>query len=262
MEHEFALTRANRLTVARSFRHNKRVDFAIQCVVEGQLGRVFVDNPDNPGAFCIRVGPFGYFAGDTQTPGARRLMQAFPAYGLIMPSPVAWIDLAREVFGAALETIHRFTFSAAHLSAEHLAHLLTHSPDEVRIVPIGAELAAEASVQPDPMLDLSDFDSPDDFAERGFGYIAQGNGAMLGVAYSSLICSQGIEVSVYVADAYRCQGVATALCSRLLLDCLAQGLIPNWDAANAESIQLARKLGYHYVETYDAYTPTISSMTT
>jgi hypothetical protein len=47
--------------------------------------------------------------------------------------------------------------------------------------------------------------------------------------------------------------VATALCSRLLLDCLALGLRPNWDAANAESVRLARKLGNAFVEAYDAY---------
>ena len=48
---------------------------------------------------------------------------------------------------------------------------------------------------------------------------------------------------VYVEERHRQRGVATALCSRLLLDCLALGLRPNWDAANAESVRLARKLG-------------------
>ena len=46
---------------------------------------------------------------------------------------------------------------------------------------------------------------------------------MVGAAYSSLVCSQGIEVSVYVEERHRQRGVATALCSRLLLDCLALG---------------------------------------
>lgn len=48
----------------------------------------------------------------------------------------------------------------------------------------------------------------------------------MGVAYSSLVCSQGIEVSVYVEEAYRQQGVATTLGSRLLLECLRYNLVP------------------------------------
>lgn len=75
----------------------------------------------------------------------------------------------------------------------------------------------------------------------------------MGVAYSSLVCSQGIEVSIYVEEAYRRQGVATALGSRLLLECLTYNLRPNWDAANPESVKLAKKLGYLYLESYDAY---------
>jgi hypothetical protein len=45
MDHELELTKVNRLKVAQAFRGNKRVDFSIECVVEGQLGRVFVDDP-------------------------------------------------------------------------------------------------------------------------------------------------------------------------------------------------------------------------
>jgi L-amino acid N-acyltransferase YncA len=85
------------------------------------------------------------------------------------------------------------------------------------------------------------------------GYTVLDGGEMMGAAYSSLVCSQGIAVSVYVEERRRQRGVATALCSRLLLDCLALGLRPNWDAANAESVRLARKLGNAFVEAYDAY---------
>ncbi len=75
----------------------------------------------------------------------------------------------------------------------------------------------------------------------------------MGVAYSSLVCSTGIEVSIYVEEKYRRQGVATALGSRLTLECLRRGLRPNWDAATPESCKLAKKLGYVFTEAYDAY---------
>jgi GNAT superfamily N-acetyltransferase len=253
MDHELELTKANRLKVAQAFRGNKRVDFSIECVVEGQLGRVFVDDPARPGAYCIRVGPFGYFAGVAGSAAARDLMASFPAYHLLMPSPAAWLELAREIFGEQLVFFPRYSFSATQLSAEHLGHLLAGSRFRDRIVPIRLELATKAAGQPESFLDLSDFDSAADFVERGFGYTVLDGGEMMGAAYSSLVYSQGIEVSVYVEERHRQRGVATALCSRLLLECLALGLRPNWDAANAESVGLARKLGYLFAETYDAY---------
>jgi GNAT superfamily N-acetyltransferase len=253
MDHELELNKANRLQVAQAFRFNKRVDFSIECVVEGQLGRVFVDDPSRPGAYCIRVGPFGYFAGDAGSAAARDLMASFPAYHLLMPSPAAWLELAREIFGEHLVTFPRYSFSSTQLSAEHLGHLLTGSRFRDRIVPISLELATQAAGQPESFLALSDFDSAADFVQRGLGYAVLDDNKMAGAAYSSLVCSQGIEVSVYVEERHRQRGVATALCSRLLLECLALGLRPNWDAANAESVRLARKLGYGFVEMYDTY---------
>lgn len=75
----------------------------------------------------------------------------------------------------------------------------------------------------------------------------------MGAAWSSLVCSNGIEVSIYIEEAYRQRGVATALASRLLLECLRNKLKPNWDAANPESFKLAKKLGVRFIEAYDAY---------
>lgn len=249
---ELELTKANRLQIARAFRHNKRVDFSIECAIEGQLGRVFVDSLHHPTAYQLTVGPFEYFAGDAHGSGGRLLLQALPAYHILMPSPDPWPELARELFGEHLRSFTRTSFSAEGLTKEHLTHLLGQSPLRDRVVPLTLNLAAQIAGQ-DSYLDLSDFDSVPDFIERGFGYTMLDDSKAMGVAYSSLVCSRGIEVSVFVEEAYHRQGVATALCSRLLLDCLTYGLRPNWDAANPESVALAKKLGYTLLGPYDAY---------
>lgn len=79
------------------------------------------------------------------------------------------------------------------------------------------------------------------------------DGKTVGVAYSSLVCSRGIEVSIFVDAAHRRQGMATTLGSKLLLACLQRGLHPNWDAANPESVTVAEKLGYQRTSSYEAY---------
>lgn len=53
---ELMLTKANRLELARAFRHNKRVDISIDCVIEGQMGKAFVDDPAAPTVFKITQG--------------------------------------------------------------------------------------------------------------------------------------------------------------------------------------------------------------
>ena len=60
-------------------------------------------------------------------------------------------------------------------------------------------------------------------------------------------------MSIFVADEYRRQGVATALAAHLLCWCLQNHVDPHWDAANPESCRLARKLGYVPAGDYQAY---------
>ncbi len=48
-------------------------------------------------------------------------------------------------------------------------------------------------------------------------------------------------------------GLAYACGARLILECLARGIYPSWDAHNLESAALAEKLGYHYDRPYTAF---------
>ncbi len=253
MDYELELNRANRLKLARIFHENKRVDYAIDCVLEGQMGKAFVDSITEPSAYRITIGPFWYFAGDAFSPGGYEIMKGFPAYSLLMPSPPAWLEVAQEVHANQLQALTRYSFSSEGLSREHLEGILGSSKYREHIVPIDVELATKLMAQSESYLELSAFDSVQDFIERGIGYATKDGDEVMGVAYSSLVCSKGIEVSTYVEEKYRRQGVATALGSKLLLECIGHSMTPNWDAANPESFKLAKKLGYVFTEAYDAY---------
>jgi GNAT superfamily N-acetyltransferase len=251
--HALQLNKANRLLLGRIFRFNTRVDFSIDCVVEGQMGEAYADDPLHPTAFRISVGPFWYFAGDAHSPGGRRLMSEFPAYNLLMPSPDPWTDVAKEMFNGRLQTNTRHRFSGENLSVEHLASLRDAAGSAVQILAIDSVVGARLSAQGVGYFDISDFESAEDFAQRGLGYCAMSDNQVIGVAYSSLVCSRGIEVSIFVEEDYRRRGVATALAASLLATSLGLGLYPNWDAANPESVTLAQKVGYDIVGPYEAY---------
>jgi GNAT superfamily N-acetyltransferase len=249
---ELELTKENRIKVARGFRGCKRVDLSIDCVIEGQMGRAFADDPENPTAFKIGVGPFSYFAGDATSSPAREMIMDLSTYPLLMPSTEGWIDLAKAVHGEKLGSFPRYSFSSENLSIEHLDSLLADLRFKDEVQRIDTTAADEALAIQDGVLDLSDFDSAEDFVERGIGFRLMDKECVMGVAFSSLACSHGIEVSIYVFPEHRRKGVALTLGSMLLKWCLEHHMDPHWDAANPESCTLAEKLGYVKTDTYQA----------
>lgn len=74
---EYPLTRANRLRLAQAFRNVPRVDVSIECVIEGQMGKAYVDDPVDPSAFKIQIGPFHYYAGDAWGNGGQEMLGKF-----------------------------------------------------------------------------------------------------------------------------------------------------------------------------------------
>lgn len=251
---DYPLTKTNRLRLAQAFRHNRRVDISIDCVLEDQMGRAFVDDLERPSAFMLDVSGFCYFAGDANSAGGQEMLAALRPYSLFMPSPQSWAEAAQAMYGERFVAFPRYSFSSARLSREHLTGLLQASPWRERVRRLDdEELVTAVSQSDEGIFDSGAFDSAADFVARGIGYCLLEGDAVQGVAYASLVASRGIEVSIVVLPAYRRQGVATALAAAMLSDCLAQNMDANWDAANPPSCSLAEKLGYTPTGTYTAY---------
>jgi GNAT superfamily N-acetyltransferase len=249
---EYPSSKAQRIRLACAFRPVPRVDLSIDCVLEGQMGKALVDDAEHPRAFQIQVGPFFYLAGDAASPGGREMLAHIAPYTLFMPSALGWIEAARALYGERLAVFDRYSFSSERLSREHLERLCAGSPFEQRVKPMDAAFVASVWGR-EHFVDLSDYDSADDFVRRGVGFYLADGEAVIGAAFASLVCSKGIEVSIFVQEGHRRQGVATVLASHLLLWSLENRMDPHWDAANPESCRLAIKLGYAPTGTYEAH---------
>jgi GNAT superfamily N-acetyltransferase len=207
------------------------------------MGQAFVDDRNNPTAFKLQLGPFCYFAGSFESEGAIEMIRQQEPYSLLMTCPDGAIDIAREHFGERLIRFPRYSFSSQQLSVDHVDTLLKNSPFRSRISRIGGTVMERLPDPPDHVFDISSFDSAEDFLASGIGYALMENNKLTAVAYSSLVSNIGLEVSIYVEPEYRGQGVATALGCALIKECLERNVDPHWDAANAESCTLAKKLG-------------------
>jgi GNAT superfamily N-acetyltransferase len=247
---EYPLTKTNRINLAKAFRNVPRVDISIECVLEGQMGTAYVDNLENPSAYKIQIGPFFYLAGDAFGEGGQEMLKDIKPYNLFMSSSTGWVDECRKLFGDRLVAFDRYSFSSEKLSIENLRQFCQHPAHNIKKMD-GA--LVESLWGRDHFIDISDFDSPSDFMDRGIGYYAGKNGEIIGAAYSSLVCNQGIEISLFVSDDHRRQGMATALSANLVHWCLENKMDAHWDAANPESCKLAEKLGYVPLGTYQAH---------
>ena len=249
---EYPLTKANRIRLARAFKYVPRVDLSIECAIEGQMGKAFVDDLQEPTVFKIQVGPFFYFAGDATGLSGRAMLENIVPYTLFMPSSPGWIEAGKMMYGERLVGFDRCSFSSEHISAEHLDHLCKISAFRKDVRRMDLAFVAQLWGQ-EHFVDLSDFDSAEDLLQRGIGFYLEKHGTVVGAAYSSLVCSKGIEVSLFVLEDYRRQGIATILSSRLLKWCIKNNAEANWDAANPASCKLAVKLGYFQTGEYQAY---------
>lgn len=249
---EYPLSKVNRLQLARAFRQVSRVDLSIECVLEGQMGKAYVDDLERPAVFKLQTGPFVYLAGEAVGLAAGELLQSISPYTLLMPSAPGWLEAAQARYGEKLLSFDRYCFSSGHLAFEHLSRLRETSRygDRVRRM---ERPWVESAWGREHFVDLSEYESAEDFIQRGIGYYAARSERVIGAAFASLACSRGIEVSVFVEEDFRRQGMATALASQLLLWCLNNNMDAHWDAANPESCKLAMKLGYKPAGSYLAY---------
>ena len=96
----------------------------------------------------------------------------------------------------------------------------------------------------------SQFENAQDYLRRGVGVAALHHGELVGGASSYAVYSCGIEIQIQTREDFQRRGIALACGARLILECLDRGLYPSWDAANLESVSLARKLGYREAGAY------------
>lgn len=142
--------------------------------------------------------------------------------------------------------LQRHAFNSKKLDTEHLRQLASSIPQGYQLKQMDLHLAKQLASERSEFASahMVNFDSPEDFIARGFGFCILARDEIVCAGTTFAICARGIEIQISTREKQQRKGLATVVAARLLTHCLQNNLDPHWDAENERSASLAMKLGY------------------
>lgn len=220
----------------------------VNAVLDAGQGRLWVDQLEQPGAAWLDHG-LTILAGDPD--GIPESFAASQSHLIWVPSELNWQRWLQSRPGT-LKTVTRQRFSAAALNIHYLRQLKSRLPAQSEIQPM--TLATITRLTHEWALPVMDgFHSLENFLARSQGYLLSYQGQPVAVIYGAACAGEHIELEVETHPEYRRQGFATGLSAHCLLECLANGLVPEWATSSSASVRLARSLGLKPAVEYPLY---------
>lgn len=231
----------------------------VRAAAEGKMGRVFVSGVDEPKYCLIIVEGFAYLQG-LPPKGARALdlratllMECEDI--LITPENESWALWLEENLNCSFRKLNRYTLKAEkyEFDLNQLEHYIAAIPDGYEMRRVGSKEYHDAKDNYWSSYFVNSFDGEEHFLENGLGYVIyQGDELVSGC--SAYGFSNGyLEVEVITKIGHKRKGLGIAACAAFVKECIERDIYPNWDAANMHSVELAQKLGYHFVNEYKVY---------
>ena len=221
-------------------------DTCIISCLQKVMGDIFVTDSQEPRSAMAFLGGYAFFGGEPE----RALVEARPGGELVMvPLSEGWARLIEETLPDAARDIRYAMKKAPGFDRQKLTAYAASLPEGYELRPIEGELL-------DKLLSeggFSNFGSRERFISLGRGFAVMKGAQIAACASSFSRYREGIEVDVFTAEHERRKGLACAACAKLILSCVDDGLYPNWDAANMNSVRLAQKLGYELDRAYVSY---------
>lgn len=230
-------------------------DTIILSCIQGHMGEAWVDDIVNPSMVQLIVGDFIFYAGDSDGEMAEELLCNLRGDSLVVVSSDGWKESLEKVYKDSIVKFQRYAFkkNPEHLDKNHIKTFLGKLPEGYELKKIDENLANNPSLQKLSEDFTDQFDSIDDYVNRGLGFCILHQGQVVCGASSYSIYDGGIEIEIDTHPEHRRKGLATVASAALILWCLENGIYPSWDAANLTSVALAEKLGYVLDKPYDTY---------
>jgi len=224
--------------------------------LQGVMGRIYCNDPENPGAAMAMLGDFAFFAGDA----CESLVLYKPAHCtqdfiIMVPQNDQWAGLIRKCYGNKAKEVSRYAIKkeTGIFDRNKLIQMTAALPEGFSLKMID-ESAYHACLAEAWSRDLvSQYSDYDTYRRLGLGAVILKDGEPVSGASSYTRYKDGIEIEIDTKVSFRRMGLASICGARLILACMDRNLYPSWDAQNLWSVALAEKLGYHYSHEYRAY---------
>lgn len=231
-------------------------DTTITSCLQGIMGNVYTDSPENPRCVMAVLGDFCFLAGE---PSKELVLYKPPHltqdFMIMIPQNEAWCKMVEKCYSDKAKRVTRYAlkkdgdvFDRALLQA-----IVDGLSPEYSLRMIDEALFLKCREIPWCMDWVKNFPNYELYSKYGLGVtILKDNEPIAGASsYSGYM--DGIEIEIVTKEEYRRQGFASVCGAKLILECLKRNLYPSWDAQNKWSAALAQKLGYHYDCAYPAY---------
>ncbi|MBE5820760.1 MAG: GNAT family N-acetyltransferase [Clostridiales bacterium] len=216
-------------------------------VLDGLMGEAYVDDIESPKFGILLVREYCFISGNIEKNILRDMLKSeFKDYKIIPDDRNKVI--IEEIFQKDINILQRYSFyKEPKFNIEQLKDNIKKIKEPYKIVKVNENIACK-------IRDNNFIRITDNYKERGIGCCCIIDENIIGVATSNIIYNEGIEVNIKVSEEYRRKGIASALASYLIIMCVDRNLKVSWDAANLNSVGLAKKLGFIYAGPYNIYT--------
>jgi len=238
--------------------YQEKTDVSLCSCIEGNMGRAWVDKDENPTIAIVVVADFCYLLGcitNNNIDVTRDELLKKCKGKIIVSYDNSWISIMENFYSNNLNRFSRYSIKKElDVFQKNILNGYIDAIDpKFNISRIDASIYFEV-LKDDFMADCcSNYSSLEEFLKHGIGYAIVHNGEIISAASSYSYCEGSIEITIGTKDKYRNKGLALAVASKLILDCIEKNIYPRWDAANLESVELATKLGYHFDKEYKVY---------
>lgn len=222
----------------------------IYSCIQKVMGKVFVTDTENPKSAMAFVGVFAFVAGE---PDRELVINKPDGFVVMVPQDERWSELIEECFPDARKFTRYAIRKDTVFDREKLEKMVAGLPEGYVLKKIDSDLYDLCLQDPVTFDFVSVFGSKERYLELGRGMMILKDGKFVSGASSYTRYKEGIEIEVDTIPSERRKGLASVVCSALILACLDEGLYPSWDAHDMNSVQLSKKFGYEFDHEYTAY---------
>lgn len=232
-------------------------------VAEGkQPGRIFVDNPVEPKC-CLLTCKSGKYlvAGCTSNIGFNEFLKVFllqkenhSNYFDLYSSSKEWVMKVDDILGDNAAKLSRQVFSWDYENLSAISKWSERLPEGFELRKMDGVLFQKYTKEMDSSyMDL--WETEDNFLSNGFGFCILKDGDFVSVCNTYYVRQGYAEIDIVTKSEYRQQGFALATCAEFIEYCVSNNIKPVWDCdnGNENSKNLAKKLGFKSVETYEMH---------